>query len=200
MIRRTQQGLIAEGVVVSVAKLCAWFGIPRRTVYYKPVKAAPKVEARFSEPIKKLIEEEPSFGYRTVAWLLGFNKNTVQRIFQIKGWQVRKRAVGMRPRIQAVPSVAAAPNERWSTDLARIWTGKDGWASLALVIDCHNRELLGWHLSKSGKATTASAALEHALIARFGTLGKVEKEFLLRSDNGLVFRATTSPRSPAATV
>ncbi len=71
MIRRTQQGLIAEGVVVSVTKLCAWFGIPRRTVYYKPVKAAPKVEARFSEPIKKLIEEEPSFGYRTVAWLLG---------------------------------------------------------------------------------------------------------------------------------
>ena len=86
MIRRIQQGLIAEGVVVSVAKLCAWFGIPRRTVYYKPVKAAPKVEARFCEPIKTLIEEEPSLGYRTVAWLLGVNKNTVQRIFQIKGW------------------------------------------------------------------------------------------------------------------
>ena len=82
-----------------------------------------------------MIEKEPSFGYRTVAWLLGFNKNTVQRIFQIKGWQVRKRAVGMRARIKAVPSVAAAPNERWSTDLARVWTGKDGWASLALVID-----------------------------------------------------------------
>ena len=47
-----------------------------------------------------------------MAWLLGFNKNTVQRIFQIKGWQVRKRAVGMRPRIQAVPSVAAAPDDR----------------------------------------------------------------------------------------
>jgi putative transposase len=93
----------------------------------------------------------------------------------------------MRPRIQAVPSVATAPNERWSTDLARVWTGKDGWASLALVIDCHTRELLGWHLSRSGKATTASTALEHALIARFGTLGRVEEEFLLRSDNGLVF-------------
>ncbi|RWR47736.1 transposase [Sinirhodobacter huangdaonensis] len=90
-------------------------------------------------------------------------------------------------RIEAVPSVAPAPNERWSTDLARVWAGKDGWASLALVIDCHTRELLGWHLSRSGKATTASAALEHALIARFGTLGKVDREFLLRSDNGLVF-------------
>jgi putative transposase len=29
--------------------------------------------------------------------------------------------------------------------------------------------------------------LEHALIARFGTLGRVPAPFLLRSDNGLVF-------------
>jgi len=187
LIRSIQQGLLAEGISVSISKLCAWFDVPRRTVYYKPTKAAPKIDPRFADPIKALIEQEPSFGYRTVAWLLGFNKNTVQRIFQLKGWQVRKRAVGMRPRIKAVPSVATAPNERWSTDLARVWTGKDGWSSLALVIDCHTRELLGWHLSRSGKATTASAALEHALIARFGTLGKVEREFLLRSDNGLVF-------------
>ncbi|MBN9675067.1 hypothetical protein [Salipiger bermudensis] len=72
---------------MSIAKLYTWFGIPRRTVYYKPVKAAPKVDPRFADPIKKMIEEEPSFGHRTVAWLLGFNKNTVQRIFQIKGWR-----------------------------------------------------------------------------------------------------------------
>ncbi|WP_226629387.1 hypothetical protein [Alloyangia pacifica] len=77
MIRRTQQGLLAEGVAVSIAKLCMWFGILRRTVYYKPVKAAPKVDPRFAEPIKKMIEEEPSFCYWTMAWLLGFNKNAV---------------------------------------------------------------------------------------------------------------------------
>jgi putative transposase len=34
---------------------------------------------------------------------------------------------------------------------------------------------------------TADAALEQALIMRFGTLGRVTKPFLLRSDNGLVF-------------
>lgn len=55
------------------------------------------------------------------------------------------------------------------------------------MIDCHTRELLGWHLSRSGKASTAQAALEQALIARFGTLGPVPEPFLLRSDNGLVF-------------
>lgn len=100
---------------------------------------------------------------------------------------MRKRAVGMRPRIEAVHSVATAPNERWSTDLCRIWAGRDGWTTLALVIDCHTRKLLGWHLSRSGKATTAASTLEHTLINRFGTLGKVPQEFLLRSDNRLVF-------------
>ena len=191
MIRTLHEGLLADGIRVSLAKLCAWFGVPRRTVYYKPTRAPPKVDPRFAGPIKAMIEKEPSFGYRTVAWLLGFNKNTVQRIFRIKGWQVRKRPIGMRPRIEAVPSVATAPNERWSTDLCRVWAGCDGWTTLALVIDCHTRELLGWHLSRSGKATTAASALEHALISRFGTLGKVTREFLLRSDNGLVFTSRT---------
>ena len=32
--------------------------------------------------------------------------------------------------------------------------------SLVLVIDCYSRELLGWHLSRSGKARTAESALE----------------------------------------
>src|SRR5690606_1619599 len=107
-----QQGLRADGFVVSMARLCRWFGQPRRTVYYKPTKAPPTVRPELAEPIKALIEEEPSFGYRTVAGLLGMNKNTVQRIFQLKGWQVRKRAIGHRPRIQALPSVATSPDQR----------------------------------------------------------------------------------------
>lgn len=111
----------------------------------------------------------------------------MQRIFQLKGWQVKKRATGFRPCIRALPSVASATNERWSTDLCRIWVGRNNWATLALVIDYHMRELLGRHPSRSGKATTASSALKHALIARFGTLGRVPAPFLLPSDNGLIF-------------
>lgn len=183
MIETIRQGLQAEDVIVPITKLCRWFDVPRRTVYYKLVKAAPKVDPKFSVPIKSLIEEAPSFGYRTVAYLLGFNKNTVQRLFQLMGWQVRKRPVGFRPRIQALPSVAMRPNERWSTDLCRVWAGRDGWTTLALVIDCHTRELLGWHLSRSGRACAAGAALEHALIARFGTLGRVPEPFLLCSNS-----------------
>lgn len=137
------QGLLADGIVVPLTRLCGWFGVPRRAMYYQPTKAAPKVDPRFATPIKAMIESEPSFGYRTAASLLGFNKNTVQRIFQIKAWQVRKRPIGMRLRIQTVPSVATSPNQRWSTDLCRVGSGRDGWMTLALVIDCHSRELLG---------------------------------------------------------
>jgi putative transposase len=102
------------------------------------------------------------------------------------GWQVRKRATGHQPRIEALPSVTTTPNERWATDLCRVWAGRNGWQTLALVIDCHTRELLGWQLPRSGRATTATATLEQALIARFGSLGLVDRSFLLRSDNGLV--------------
>ncbi|GAB3629038.1 hypothetical protein GCM10027419_38890 [Pandoraea terrae] len=38
---------------------------------------------------REMIEESPSFGYRTVAHLLEFNKNTVQRVYQLMGWQLR---------------------------------------------------------------------------------------------------------------
>lgn len=140
-VETIHQGLMADGIHVSISKLCRWFEVPRRSIYYRPRKAAPRIQEHLAGPVKRMIEENPSFGYRTVAHLLGMNKNTVQRIFQLKGWQVRKRAIGFRPRIEARISAADRPNERWATDMCRVWTGRDGWAVLALVADCCSREL-----------------------------------------------------------
>jgi len=36
MIETIRQGLKEDGFTVSITKLCQWFDIPRRTVYYKP--------------------------------------------------------------------------------------------------------------------------------------------------------------------
>ena len=74
MILTLHEGLLADGIMVPLAKLCGWFGVPWRTVYYEPTKAARSVDPRFAGPIKAMIEKEPAFGYRTVAWLLGFTK------------------------------------------------------------------------------------------------------------------------------
>jgi putative transposase len=187
MIETIPQGLKQDGFDVSISKLCRCFEIPRRTVHCKSITASAKLQEQLVYQIKKLIEQNPSLRCRTVAYLLEFSKNTVQSIFQPKGWQVRKRPVGMRPRVEDLPSVAKKPNERWTTDMCRIWNGRDGWTTLALVIDCYSRELLGWHLTRSGCSKTPESVLEQALIVRFGTLGRVPASFLLRSDNGLVF-------------
>ena len=108
--------------------------------------------------------------------------------------QVMQRPIGFKPRVQAIPSVAKSPDERWATDLCRVWTGTDGWASLAVVIDCYTCEILGWHLSRSAKSSTAESALEQALINRYGALGRVTVPFLLRSDNELVFTSRNYTR------
>lgn len=177
-----------EGTPVTISQVCKLAGLPRRTYYYQPKPRSPKVNEILAQRIKRVIEALPYAGYRTVAWLLGENKNTVQRIFQLKGWQVRKRRKGFRPRVKSLPSVASRPNERWSTDMARVWCGeKDRWCALTLVMDCHTRELLGWRLSPSGNAKAAEAALEEALINRYGILGRAKDDLTLRSDNGLVF-------------
>ncbi|AEQ95888.1 integrase [Xanthomonas oryzae] len=115
-----QQGMKQEGVSVPMTKLCQWFGVARRTMYYTPTRSPAKVKPELAEPIKELIEAQPSFGYRTVAALLGMNKNTVQRIFQLNGWQVRKRPLGQRPRVEAKVSRAQKPDQRWATDLCRV--------------------------------------------------------------------------------
>ena len=185
---QVQAEMAYEGDKVSLSQLARWLGVPRRTLYYKPIKQSPKVNPILAKKIKVLIDELPFAGYRTLAFLLGLNRNTVQRINQIKGWQCRKRQIGFRPRAQAMPSVAERPNERWATDLTRVWCGQDDrWKTLSAVIDCHTREILGWRLSHRGNAKTAEATLEDALVNRFGFLARTAQPLTLRSDNGLVF-------------
>ena len=187
MIVRLGQELAREGTPVPTAKLCRWFGLPRRTLYYRPVKSPPRIDADLARQIRAQIDANPTWGYRTVAHALGRNKNTVQRICQLKGWQVRRRPAGARPRVRTTPSVADAPNRRWATDQARVWTDSHRWLSVTFVIDCCTRELLGWNLSPKGDAKAAACALEHALIERCNDLGKAPHNLVLRSDNGLVF-------------
>ncbi len=45
--------------------------------------------------------------------------------------------------------------------------GRLRWATLALVIDCHTRELLGWHLSVSGWPSQVEASLSERDSVRF---------------------------------
>ena len=134
MIETIRQGLKEDGLAVSVSKLCRWIGVPRRTVYYRPTKKTPVVQDRLAQPIKQLIEEHPAFGYRTVAHLLGLNKNTVQRVFQLMRWQVKKRPVGFRPRVQG-DALGGSCSERALADRSMPHLGRQRWLGHAGIGD-----------------------------------------------------------------
>lgn len=182
-----QSELAREGHRISITQLCRWLGIARRSFYYKPKRRTPRIDECKVHRIKATIEKYPTYGYRRVALLTGINKKAVQRILKLKGWQVKKRPKGHRPRAQAMPSKSHTPDTRWAIDMTRVWCGIDKWCTLAAVIDTCTREIVGFRLSKSGKAQTAEAALQEGLIYRFDRLRRLERSIILRSDNGLVF-------------
>jgi len=74
-------------------------------------------------------------------------------------------------------------------DVSHICCGNDGWAHLAAVIDCHDRELMGYEFSLRGRSKEAERALEEACIARYGTLRPEGRTPVVRSDNGLIFQS-----------
>lgn len=74
-------------------------------------------------------------------------------------------------------------------DVTHLACGRDGWAHLVAVIDCHDRELIGYELALRGRAKEAERALEAACLRRFGTLRVEGAAPVIRSDNGLIFQS-----------
>ena len=189
-----QSEMRAEGKEVSIAKLCRWFDVPRSTFYYEPKTRKPApIDAGLAVVIRKIIDENPAFGVRMITATARrevkgpVNRKKVRRIVRLNGWQVWRKPQGKRPRAQGWTSRATEPNKRWAVDATHIFCGRDGWCHLTAIIDCCDRTIVGWRLSKRGLAKVAAAALEDALRSR-GIVPKTS-DLTLRSDNGLVFGA-----------
>jgi putative transposase len=143
--------------------------------------------------IKALIEEFPTYGYRRICALLRkrdkltINRKKVYRLMREQHCLMTQRQTSPKPRVQKKRSRSTHANERWAMDITHIPCGADGWGHLVAVIDCHDREIVGWEFALRGRAQEAERALEMACLARFGTLRPTGKTPVLRSDNGLVF-------------
>ncbi len=156
---------------------------------------APVVDELLAERVSRLIEQHPTYGYRHLWALLRFrdgilvNRKAVYRLLKLKGWLVHQRRWTPRPRVQGRISQAERSDLRWAMDVTHIPCGRDGWAHLSAVIDCHDREVIGYELALRGRAKEAEKALEEACIGRFGTLRPAGPTPVLRSDNGLIFQS-----------
>lgn len=174
---------------------CAVLGIARSSLRPRSQQTPGlSVACPLTERIHELVKAHPTFGYRRI-WALLYhgeglrvNRKRVYRIMKQNRWMVHERTATPRPRAPALVSAADASDERWATDLTRVDCGVDGWGHFVGVIDCHDRQLVGWELALRGRAREAVRALEAACIKRFGCL-RPSKPPILRSDNGKVFIA-----------
>jgi putative transposase len=191
-----QNELLAEQKSVPVARICRVLELPRSTAYYQSrlPERKPGLDEPLTAKIRALIERFPNFGIRRIWAYLRFrmgelvNRKKVARIMRLKGWTMRQRKTGLRPRVEISRSQAERPDQRWGTDIALVFCGaEDGWCSFVPVLDCCTREAMGWELSLTARAKTAERALESALIKGFGFVHGAAPGMKLRSDNGLVF-------------
>jgi len=49
-------------------------------------------------------------------------------------------------------SIAEKPSQRWAVDATHLVCGRDGWCHMTAIIDCCDRTIAGWRLSKTGVA------------------------------------------------
>ena len=181
---------------VSERRVCTTMSVPRSAVRERATTPrVPMVDEVLAARLQRLIAQHPTFGYRRLWALLRFheglriNRKAVYRVLVLKGWFVHQRRATPRPRVQGRRSRASRSNERWAMDLTHIDCGADGWAHFAAVIDCHDRELVGYEFARRGRAKEAERALEAACIERFGTLRPDGPTPVVRSDNGLIFQS-----------
>lgn len=181
----------------SERRVCRLLDVPRSAMRTAPTEKRSRrpLDEVLVERIRELIGKHPTFGYRKLWALLRYgdglvlNLKTVYRILKAKRWFVHQRTVTPRPRVQGRRSIAPVSNARWAIDLTHIYCGEDGWGHLAAIIDCCDREIVGFEFSLRGRAREAERALEEACLARFGTLRPAGPTPTIRSDNGLIFTA-----------
>ena len=156
---------------------------------------APTPWSELEARLHLLIQEQPSFGYRRLWALLRsrfgihVNRKRIYAILKRRKWFVHQRQCTPRPRVQGSRSRTTRSNTRWAMDMTHVACGRDGWAHLVAVIDCHDREIIGWEFALRGRAKEAERALEEACIGRFGTLRPTGHTPIVRSDNGLIFQS-----------
>lgn len=174
-------------------RVCRLLKVACSASYYQNRERTVIVDEVLAQQIKHMIDAEPYLGYRMV-WArlrmqnFAVNRKAVWRIMQIKGWQCHRRLKKRcSPRVQSSVSIVAISNVRWATDATYIWTRWDGLIYLNAILDCADRECIGFNVSQRNDAIEAAWALEDALINRFGALPTADTGVMLRTDNALVY-------------
>ena len=195
----------AAGRVYGVQRVCAAWGFPRASYYANnpaapapaaPGKRGPKTaldDTALLALIRADLAQSPfrGEGHRKVFGRLryvGGHRVGSNRILRL----MREHHLLSPHRVASAPAkahdgriVTAAPNVRWATDGAKVWTVDDGWLWLFTTIEHWNAECLGHHVCKRGDRFAAYEPVAQALTHVFGTSAPgTARGVELRHDHG----------------
>jgi putative transposase len=194
---------IARALLVSRQSLYLTQKRPDGPVREKPRLVPPVLPENWSElvlsPLSLVVEvalhilarRHPAAGYRKLTSRLrraGYvvNRKKVARL--LSAWGFSRRPRRPHPKRQGRPFHITRPNQLWQTDLTSLWCGEDGWCYFTAVIDCFDRSVLGFVLTRRCRTKDVSPAVAKAFSATWPHgIDATEVGVTLRHDNGSQF-------------
>lgn len=192
-----------------LARVCSAWDLPRSTFYAQaaqpsdPLLSPAKIHAKRGpktalddDALLALIRADLAAspfigeGHRKVHARLHFlaghklGRNRVLRLMRAHRLLSPHRATFAPAKVHDGRITTDAPNVRWATDGAKIWTVEEGWVWLFDLLEHWNGECLGWHVCKIGDRFAAWEPLAQALATTLGGVPGAARGIELRHDHG----------------
>lgn len=196
MSRETSRG------TSTVRLLCQAFGVSRQA-YYAALKPQTKPASdrrrsprrspwastdQIASAARALVAAHPGWGVRKV-WATLRRQGLIASRKRV--WAVmRAEGLVLPPPSERDPAaprgqvVTPQSNRRWATDLTTVWTREDGLVAVVPVVDCGDRTLLDFEVTKEQDSPCVLAPVERSLEAAFVTSQAVPEGLELRTDHG----------------
>ena len=101
-------------------------------------------------------------GHRRVGRLMQQNATYVVRTHKLKATTDSDHTFNIAPNLLQQDFTSRQPNQKWAGDITYILT-REGWVYLAVILDPHSRQMIGWAISNQMKKDLAIRALNMAI-------------------------------------
>ena len=166
----------------------------------KPRRSYRKSEdAELLEPVRRLVDERPTYGYRRIGALLNrerpqsglprLNHKRIYRLMAQNGLLLQRYTGKVPGRVHEGRIITIRPNLRWTSDSFEIacWNGEA--LRVAFALDTCDREIMAWCASCSGiSGEMIRDLMLESVERRFGT-AQTPHPLQWLSDNGSAYRA-----------
>jgi putative transposase len=177
-------------------------GLSKSSYYYeeKEKRTGKRREYLLDPALTKILQVfkgyELTLGYRKVMDYLDLtlnqghynHKKVYRHMHELKILQPKRIKKQGKPKKELSFYSPIKSNIRWEADLSYVFFGS-GTAYAFVVIDTYDKEVIGKHFSMRARAAEAVAALDQAVITRFGTAIPDGFEVIMRVDRGCQYTA-----------